>query len=132
MNPEVKAKWLAALRSGDYEQGRDALRTGTRHRQYCCLGVLCDLAVKEGIIGQPILIDRDWTYGDTTHTSWSALPLTVAQWAGLYNPDDLSHTSGFGIDAMATSPEGDRTSLSSLNDSGKTFEQIADIIEDQL
>ena len=40
MTPEFKAAWVAALRSGKYEQGRGALRTGDT---YCCLGVACDL-----------------------------------------------------------------------------------------
>jgi hypothetical protein len=41
MNAEIKAKWLEALRSGRYPQGRKALRD--EHDQYCCLGVLCDV-----------------------------------------------------------------------------------------
>jgi hypothetical protein len=40
MNPEIKAKWIAALRSGEYAQGRYALRDGDH---FCCLGVLCDV-----------------------------------------------------------------------------------------
>lgn len=43
MNPEIKAKWVAALRSGDYEQGRGYLHRGG----FCCLGVACDLFIKE-------------------------------------------------------------------------------------
>lgn len=41
MNPEIKAKWIAALTSGEYEQTRNYL-----HRiddGYCCLGVLCEV-----------------------------------------------------------------------------------------
>jgi hypothetical protein len=40
MNPEVKARWVAALRSGEYKQGKGALRLNNK---FCCLGVLCDL-----------------------------------------------------------------------------------------
>lgn len=39
LDPDVKVKWLAALRSGEYQQGRDMLRdpaTGA----LCCIGVL--------------------------------------------------------------------------------------------
>lgn len=39
MNPEIKAKWVAALRSGEYQKGADWLHNealGT----HCCLGVL--------------------------------------------------------------------------------------------
>lgn len=41
MNPELKAKWVAALRSGKFQQGRGQLRKGD---EYCCLGVLCKVA----------------------------------------------------------------------------------------
>lgn len=38
MPKELLEKWLAALRSGEYKQGREALRS--RDGGYCCLGVL--------------------------------------------------------------------------------------------
>ena len=41
MNADVKQKWVAALRSGQYKQGRGRLR---QEDKYCCLGVLCDLS----------------------------------------------------------------------------------------
>lgn len=42
MNQELKAKWIAALRSGEWKQGQDVLRD---HKdRYCCLGVLHQLA----------------------------------------------------------------------------------------
>jgi hypothetical protein len=41
LKPEVKAKWLEALRSGNYRQGRGLLRN--LENDYCCLGVLCDV-----------------------------------------------------------------------------------------
>jgi hypothetical protein len=41
MTPELKAKWLAALRSGKYQQGEGALN---KDGKFCCLGVLCDVA----------------------------------------------------------------------------------------
>ena len=46
MNPEVKAKWVAALRSGEYEQGTEMLRPG--ENTYCCLGVLADVVDPNG------------------------------------------------------------------------------------
>ena len=36
----MRAKWTEALRSGEYQQGRRALRDGDA---FCCLGVACDL-----------------------------------------------------------------------------------------
>lgn len=37
MPKESLAKWLAALRSGEYKQGKGSLKS---HEGYCCLGVL--------------------------------------------------------------------------------------------
>ena len=38
---EFKDKWLVALRSGDYKQGKDYLR---RNDEYCCLGVAAEIS----------------------------------------------------------------------------------------
>ena len=45
MNAEYKQKWLTALRSGKYPQGREKLREDGK---YCCLGVLCDIVDPDG------------------------------------------------------------------------------------
>lgn len=45
MSKELRKKWIDALRSGDYEQGKGYLR---QHDYFCCLGVLCDLVDKNG------------------------------------------------------------------------------------
>ena len=42
MDAQWKTKWVEALRSGNYEQGKDSLREGD---QFCCLGVLTDLVI---------------------------------------------------------------------------------------
>ena len=48
MNPKVKKKWLKALRSGKYKQGKERLRETTEGKQeYCCLGVLSDIHREE-------------------------------------------------------------------------------------
>lgn len=41
MTKTLKTKWLAALRSGKYKQGRCALKEDGK---FCCLGVLNDIA----------------------------------------------------------------------------------------
>lgn len=41
MDPELKARWVAALRAGKYEQGTSNLRA---EGGYCCLGVLADIS----------------------------------------------------------------------------------------
>jgi hypothetical protein len=45
MNDNAK-KWVAALRSGKYKQGRKFLRYKD---EYCCLGVACELAITDGL-----------------------------------------------------------------------------------
>ena len=42
LNPEIKKKWLTALKSGNYKQGTGKLRR--RDNSFCCLGVLCDIS----------------------------------------------------------------------------------------
>ncbi len=40
MDAQLKTKWVEALRSGKYAQGKGSLR---HQDQFCCLGVLCDV-----------------------------------------------------------------------------------------
>lgn len=51
MNKRIKQRWIKALRGGRYKQGKGCLKQrlpdGPRH---CCLGVLEELAVKDGVI----------------------------------------------------------------------------------
>lgn len=86
MKKQIKDEWVRRLRSGDYEQG-----SGYLHFQdtYCCLGVLCDMAVEAGVIEETYRPSEriavfgktgDWQPGDwQTQT----LPHSVAEWAGL-------------------------------------------------
>lgn len=122
MNPEIKEKWVAALRSGEYKQGRGTLKYTDRddNAAYCCLGVLCEVAVKEGVLSSPTTpaMYGDWYYG--AEEEQSALPVVVQDWAGLTGPGRL-----------LTSVEGAH-SLIGLNDELRlSFEQIADVIEEQ-
>lgn len=59
---EVYDMWATALESGKYEQGQEVLREGN---SFCCLGVLCDLAAKDG--GQQ-WIQKGRFYYDNTQT----------------------------------------------------------------
>lgn len=134
MHNDIKKRWVEALRSGEYEQGEKKLRTD--EDKFCCLGVLCDLAVKDGL-GEwlrysPISgIDSvHWYFG----TSAAVLPEDVAEWAGLNDRADyddpeveapqLLHET-YGIDV-------ERTTLATLNDNHVPFADIAAIIEEQL
>lgn len=105
MNKNAK-KWVRALRSGKWQRTAGALRTGDK---YCCLGVACEIS------GLGIW-DRMGRYisGDSSDLR---LPKEVMEWLGMDSDDGQLD---FG---------GTPTSLAVLNDSGKTFKQIANIIE---
>ena len=108
MNPEIRARWTAALRSGDYQQGREQLHYGGT---WCCLGVLCDLAEKDGVITSTDSGQGWRSYGGCHDYP----PDAVVNWAGLpgYNP--RAETPG--------------PTLVALNDSGASFLEIADAID---
>jgi hypothetical protein len=118
MNPEIKSKWVAALRSGEYKQGRKVLHSEAENT-FCCLGVLCDLAVKEGIVhGETTfnpLLGTITTYVGSDNSSTYQLPSDVRDWADLESPQES------------------QSFLSELNDvHGADFETIADYIEQSL
>lgn len=46
MDKELKSRWVEALESGKYKQGKGFLRD--INDNHCCLGVLCDIISKEG------------------------------------------------------------------------------------
>jgi len=126
MDERVKALWIDALKSGDYEQGEGRLRR-TRWNappSYCCLGVLCEIAVKDGLD-----VKVDPVYG-TYNDEGAVLPSRIQEWAGLGSYDGT-----FGVDLKVNDSNGEEcivSNLISLNDAaGYTFEQIADVINEQ-
>lgn len=129
MDAAIKAKWIDSLRSGDYKQGKGALRR--LEDSYCCLGVLCEVAVKEGAIPAATL-STDGDCYDYDEAS-AMLPMSVIKWAGMRyegeerppSPEDLDDFEGSGRYA----DEG-TNSLVYANDSRSlTFDEIADLIE---
>jgi hypothetical protein len=143
VNKEVKELWVEALRSGEIEQTTGHLGDSAGR---CCLGVLCDLAVREGAIPAPIYHeDNDLFYwvGDLEaleeegdwdierNSEYGLLPHSVMYWAGLdsVNPHVAVPEDGEPDDSEFTESIG----LSDLNDDRDwTFGMIADVIEDQL
>lgn len=126
MNPEIKKQWVEALRSGEYKQGYRTLARLTDDdsgKEYCCLGVLCELAVKEGIITKRVLQDDSIvTYGSDS----SYLPAKVWRWAGLDSNDNPKNPE------VNTQDINERY-LGNINDSEEVdFNGIADIIERKL
>jgi hypothetical protein len=125
MKSQVKEKWIAALRSGEYDQGIERLRTLTR---FCCLGVLCDLYSKETGI--------EWNYhspseghslsGFEFDGQREFLPSSVVEWSGL-------ETRSPEINILVSDEDEeylDTQALAELNDNGENFFKIADLIEE--
>lgn len=117
MRKEIADKWVAALRSGEYKQGKFALNS---NNSFCCLGVLCELAKKEGIVNsEHVKQNSDYmSYFDPRHDQdrhSGLLPRVVSKWA------DIKTSAGY-VYPVARS-------LLELNDGGQTFEYIADVIE---
>lgn len=126
MNPDIKAQWVADLRSGEYEQGQAYLHVQKDEdgpERFCCLGVLCDQAVRAGIIEKRFHPDEGfWTYGKDVESL--VLPPEVIEWADM--PDSNPE---LGMEEF----DGDVRALADLNDTeGWSFEQIADLIEREL
>lgn len=127
MIAEIKARWTAALRSGEWEQGHGSLN---EHGKLCCLGVLCEEAVKDGVITADSVIRREFytSYAGAT----DVLPRQVREWAGLPGADGEHNPNN-----PVVTVDGKVVSLAELNDGENgwephTFEQIADIIDAQL
>lgn len=127
MNQEIKARWVAALRSGRYQQGTSALclLTDSGEEWHCCLGVLSEIAVQDGIVVKEPdrAVTRAWFGTDDGMSrlgNFNYLPPQVSEWAHLsqFNP--------------FVTIDGKTAHLASFNDGGYTFAQIADAIETQL
>lgn len=115
MTAEMKAKWLEALRSGKYKQGRNLLRNGDK---YCCLGVLCDIDGAEWKLLRPGL--------ETTYTA---------------SGRDAFEGNSCGKETALLSTErmlkiGIRGEITNecikMNDDGNSFAEIADWLEENL
>ena len=106
MNEELKIKWLAALRSEDYTQGKDYL---CKNNKFCCLGVLCD------VIDSSKWVKSMFTpgaFGYIDPICMGGLPVHIGE--------------KFNINSVM------QFQLSSMNDNGYSFAEIADFIEENL
>lgn len=129
MKAEVKEKWVAALRSGEYQQAHGMLRN-VDENSFCCLGVLCDLAIKDGLK----LRVEDLTYEgdpDAIITYYDGisdiLPDKVAKWANLSDSPEVRVSDETDAELGTYN-----ACLAELNDNGWTFAQLAGLIEESL
>ncbi len=80
MNQEIKARWIEALRSGEYQQGYENLY---HCGKFCCLGVLTDLYIKEHNLQWNQESADLWNF----ETEGGVLPRSVQKWADLDVPN---------------------------------------------
>jgi hypothetical protein len=122
MNTQIAQKWINALRSGEYEQVTGTLKSFSG---FCCLGVLCDIHIKETGKG-------DWSFyssnGEICYyigvRDYNAfLPKEVCEWAGIKEEDPKILLTN-----EENPSEKNISSLSLLNDNKSSFSEIADII----
>jgi len=107
---ELIDKWLEALESGEYKQGKRELATETPNGEFrfCCLGVVC---VEAGI-------EKDLLIG------LSYLPEKIAKKLGIEDGGSF---------IVGVTHRGRRyKNLASMNDAGVRFKTIARIIRENL
>lgn len=104
-------KWLKALRSGYYKQGKGHLNDGDA---FCCLGVACELYRREHSLEMSMDGEGIVSYDGEKFL----LPHKVMEWLELSTPEGDWLGDEFACDSLAD-----------LNDSGLSFEDIAKVIE---
>jgi hypothetical protein len=125
MDQEMKQKWIDALRGGNYLQNQGCLKAEVYEGKigYCCLGVLCDL------------VDPD-AWSNVTD-GWDRFAFGVTE-STVYPPDSIKEKFDLRKDIVIDLGKGDvrikkvYDFLADMNDEGKTFEEIADWIEENL
>ena len=98
----LRDKWIKALRSGEYQQGQGRLcRSATDGPKFCCLGVLAEVLEIPKVREGEVYLYKDR----------GSMILTSEEY------------SKVGISERMASD------LMAMNDSGKTFEEIAEYID---
>jgi len=123
------AEWTAALRSGKYEQGQNALCDGS---VFCCLGVLAEVAGFERRVDPEFhcveyLFSKDGI-GEAGREE-AVIPYSI-QDAILDDLDLRVRVPTVEIDGQPFHAEDLHSRLISMNDNGVTFDQIADYIDE--
>jgi hypothetical protein len=118
-----RTKWVKALRSGDFPQTRHALRNESG---YCCLGVACDIFSEELGLDTVRRYINDTKFDTAYDHQSTVLPQNVADFIGLRTREGRFSKYRHGVEAEGHEYE----ALTTLNDDGVTFEEIADILED--
>lgn len=143
MIKEVADRWVAELRSGKYQQTTGYLNVVRSENEghpggFCCLGVLCEIAVSDGIVshaGEELMDNGEGEYAFMNYGDMSSalLPYRVLNAYRMESSTvslDRSQISEFvELNHYAHLAYLDQMSLVDLNDAGVPFSAIANIIE---
>lgn len=130
MKPKIKEQWVAALRSGDYKQGKAALRVLKKKDnevRYCCLGVLCD------VLGRKWYEAEEWDQTTDKEIAYAVKSGIEKNSADL--PESILNRVGLNVDQMnelIQMNDGGFDYYSHKNIKAKKFPKIADWIEKNL
>lgn len=114
-NKENKRLWVAALRSGEFEQGKGAMCVTMSEKQgriarffrlkpkitkkFCCLGVACEVAMRNGVY----LNTRRNHKGEVIEVLYNGigwtLPTSVMKWLGVSSTNPIISNNNNIIDA---------------------------------
>jgi len=112
LDPEKKAKWLAALRSGNFKQAYNFLYDKTGG--YCCIGVY----MQEVKGYKRHASDSDDCFPQLSQEYPTESSTCTPSWISCMEDEGISK---------------DQThNLAHMNDNGKSFAEIADYIEENL
>ena len=103
-----RRKWIKALRSGQYLQGTGML---LRDNKYCCLGVLAHIAGIEPVFRSKTSQNTGTFAGEDT-----TAPRAAMEFVGLHDREGRHLNDEY---------------LTTMNDGGSTFDEIADLIEQE-
>jgi hypothetical protein len=122
INEENMDAFLAALRSGEFEQGKHHLNA---QEKMCCLGVASELAHRAGAVSK-----ETSGFGITSYEGYTGiLHPKVGEWLGLPNVIDGDvpfHKSGY---RPYTQPYAAITAMGYNDTLNKSFPEIADAFE---
>lgn len=118
MKPEIKSRWIQALRSGKYLKTSGQCRYGGR---YCVTGVLYALAEEDGI--GKYLEDNYFLTNDGNEAN-TELNKSIIDWAGIKKEIGDTHNS-----LKVATKEKIKFKLWYLNDNGWNFDRLANLIE---
>ncbi len=121
MDKKIKREWITALRSGEYKQVSGALcklNGDGSVKGHCCLGVACEVAIKNGL---DVDVSEDDINSDQSKRRYAQstywLPASVQGFYGFANESGFPNTGDT------------ERRLTEMNDRGEPFDYIADVLE---